>query len=78
MQLTVETSETLFVRLAHRGVSCAVCGRDAQMLSPDAAAAITGLSLRAICRLVEANAVHFIETDRGQLFVCRESLLQME
>lgn len=78
MQLTVERTETLLFRPAHRSVSCAFCGRDARMLSPDAVAAISGISLRTICRLVEANAVHFVENDDGRLLVCSESLAQLE
>ncbi len=44
------------------------------MLTPEEAARLTGLSQRAICRGVEAGAVHFLETADGCLFVCPASL----
>ena len=35
-----------------------------------------GLSLRDVCRAVEANQFHFRETDDGMLYLCLNSLLQ--
>jgi len=44
------------------------------MLSPDEAARKLGVSVRAVNRWVEAEAVHFNETDRGLLLICADSL----
>ena len=53
---------------------CAACGREALMATPQQAAAIAGLSVRAVNRSVEADRVHFLETPEGWLFVCVDSL----
>jgi len=44
------------------------------MATPEEAAILTGFSLRAICRQVEAGGLHFRETANGQLFICLNSL----
>jgi hypothetical protein len=46
------------------------------MLSPDVAASVAAITPRTVYRLIEANQVHFTETDDGQLFVCLDSLSQ--
>jgi hypothetical protein len=50
------------------------CAGRPPMLTPEEAAGLSGLSLRAIFRLVEAGGVHFLETAGGRLFVCPASL----
>jgi hypothetical protein len=44
------------------------------MVTPEEAALLTGASLRAVCRQVEAGQLHFRETAHGQLFICLDSL----
>lgn len=44
------------------------------MLSPDEAAALTGVGARTIYRWVEAGLVHFAETAEGSLLICLNSL----
>jgi hypothetical protein len=48
------------------------------MLSPDVAASVAAITPRTVYRLIEANQVHFTETDDGQLFVCLDSLSPKE
>lgn len=40
------------------------------MVSAEEAAAVTGLSRRAIYRLVESSRIHFAETPGGALLIC--------
>ena len=75
-EITIQTTETLSVRLDQvtADVTCAECGADVPMLTPEAVAAAFGLSLRGIYRQVEAGRVHFQETSAGRLLVCPNSL----
>jgi hypothetical protein len=53
---------------------CSRCPLHIPMLSPAAAATLAGVTVRSINRSVEADRIHFVETN-GQLFVCVSSLL---
>ena len=46
------------------------------MVGAEAAAALTGLSQRAVFRLIEAGRLHFSETPRGAPLICLNSLLE--
>jgi hypothetical protein len=52
---------------------CPECPIGNMMVSADGAAELSEHSLRAICRLVEANEVHYRESRDG-LFICLSSL----
>lgn len=74
-ETTIETQEFWIIR--SRRVDrerCADCADCAGMLTPEEAARVVGVSLRAIYRLVEAGRLHFRETPEGGLFVCPASL----
>ena len=73
----VETQEVWIIRSrrAKPVARCAECAEDqSEMLTPEGAAYASGLSQRAIYRLVEAGRVHFAETPNGMLFICSVSL----
>ena len=57
---------------------CPHCAADVTTVTPQQASAIAQVSVRMINQWVENGAVHFIETDRGLLFVCLESLRRLE
>lgn len=44
------------------------------MVTAERAAALSGLSTRAIYRKIESRQIHFIETADGRLWVCGNSL----
>jgi hypothetical protein len=46
-----------------------------EMVVPDEAAAVVGISSRDIYRAIESEEIHFIET--AQVFVCHKSLLEV-
>ena len=73
--ITRETDELLVVRAPARSGKawCPECAAHVWMLAPEAATAVTGLSARAIYRLVEAGQIHFTETPDGLLLVCPDS-----
>jgi excisionase family DNA binding protein len=52
---------------------CSECGKQREMIHPEEAAARTGVSLRAIYRLVEAHKLHFIETPEGLAYLSQLS-----
>ena len=45
------------------------------MVTPDEAAALCSVSTRVIYRYLEDGAMHFIETAKGELFICLRTLL---
>jgi hypothetical protein len=53
---------------------CPQCAAQVRMVTLEEAMPLTGRSLRAICREVEAGHLHFSETADGQLFICLNSL----
>jgi hypothetical protein len=75
-EIAIETKELIRV-VGHRQPArawCSACSSEALMVTPQQAAAIAGLSVRAVNRRVEANRVHFLETPEGLLLVCVNSL----
>ena len=48
------------------------------MVTPEAAAALTRVTVRSIYARVETEGVHFLETPDGLLLLCADSLSQME
>ena len=73
LEIVVETTRR--VTLRRRGAApTARCGRCSNpLISTEEAVAVTGLSSRAVHRLVEAGEVHFAETPAGALLICPDS-----
>lgn len=44
------------------------------MVTPEQAAALVNVTPRIIYRWVEAQLLHFVEEETGQLLICRNSL----
>lgn len=53
---------------------CDDCFAETRMLTVDEAVSYSGVSTFAILRRLQDREVHFLETDRGHLFVCKNSL----
>src|SRR4051812_33551349 len=75
-EITYEIEERIILRASGDKFQafCPQCQTIVEMLTPPVAAAFSGLSERAIFRLIEAGEIHFVETER--VFVCRNSLTQ--
>lgn len=76
-KITIET-ERLLVISRKKGAEawCERCKAPRKMLEPRDAAAISGLSARAVFRRVESGQLHFTETPDGALLICLDSLLE--
>ena len=75
-EITIDTHRVFAVR-RRTGVPAAWCRRCDDlvlMITPDEAAKLSGLSSRAVYRLVEAESIHFTETHDGSLLICLNSL----
>ncbi|MDQ3665656.1 MAG: hypothetical protein M3410_03480 [Acidobacteriota bacterium] len=76
-EITIEIDE---IRLINRGrdastrVWCPGCAAIVTLVPPERAAAIAGVTVRTINRWVEAESVHFVETENGLLLLCGNSL----
>ncbi len=78
-RVTAETHQVLIVSKRRRTVRawCESCGARAEMLSLEQAVAISGHSLRGICRAVDVGSIHFTETGEGPPLICLDSLLRL-
>lgn len=72
--ITIESHQLTVVR-TRRGIEkwCQECGKELPMLTPEAAAALAGVSPRAIYRSVESGQLHSIDTSDGALLICSGS-----
>lgn len=75
--ITSETQEVFVVRMPAsqmRQAWCAVCSGEVEMLNPEEAAAIAGVSTRTIYAWVEADQIDHTATAEGNVLVCPNSL----
>ena len=75
--ITFQTLERTFYRLPNSETVEAICDRckeTVNWLTPSQACALTGSGLRELFRILETNALHFIETEPGSLHICSNSL----
>ena len=75
-EIVIELDEVFVIRRRQTSPYfwCGRCREQVQMITPDEAATLTGLSWRVIYRWVEAGRIHFTETGDGHLLICRSSL----
>ena len=75
--ITTKRSEIFVIRRSQNKLIksfCKDCEREVFMLTLDEAVDETGSSVRELIRLIDAGAVHSVETESGHLLVCRNSL----
>jgi hypothetical protein len=74
LEIVIETHRRFALRKSGRmsTVLCEQCS--GPMVSAEDAFAVTGLSSRAIHRLMEGGEIHFAETLAGALLICFNSL----
>lgn len=75
-EITIETHEVMVIRrTGNRATSlCPRCGDRATMLTLDEATTVFAVSTRNLFRFVEEEKLHYVETPKGTLLVCSESL----
>jgi len=75
-EITVETDEIVVFKGSASPVSsyCPVCRREVSMIAPEQAARIAGVTVRKIYASVEGGNLHFVESSRGSLLICLDSL----
>src|SRR5262249_24508610 len=78
LRFVVETTESIRVRREWRKVlaDCPLCEAVTTFETPPGISSRSGLAEREIFRLVEANAVSFLETDR--VMVCSSCLTNLK
>ena len=74
--ITVTTEQKFIVQkqTAKEIVCCEQCR--AEMISAHVSAEFFGISSREIYRLIEAGKIHFVETDRNEIYICPVSVEQ--
>jgi len=76
---TLEVREVVVIRSSrqrNRG-RCENCSGAAALVTVEEAVEMSGISARAIYRLIEAGKVHFVETTNGLTLICAGTLLAM-
>src|SRR5260370_8441334 len=76
-EVTIETEESVVLRTAKGQQTslmwCPACCRQVEMVTPEQAAQIVGVSTRTISRWVEAENLHFNEVPNRPPLVCLNS-----
>jgi hypothetical protein len=74
--VTFESRERMTIHRGQRGLIawCNRCCGEVLMVTPNEAAASSGINARAIFRGIEAGEIHFFENEGGALLVCSKSL----
>jgi hypothetical protein len=73
-EIVVETSRLLLIGRASSSAWCGACRARGPMFTPEQAAAVAGMSVRAAYRNIEAGQLHFIERPASPLLICSASL----
>lgn len=77
--MTIETEEKTLLRGSQGQhptlMWCPSCRRQVEMVTPERAAQIAGVSERMVHDWIEARSVHFLE-GRGDLWICVAALSQ--
>jgi hypothetical protein len=70
--ITVETHRLTVLRKQRPSVFawCEQCGREVEMFTCEAAAALLGVKLREVYRRVEKGSLHFLENEDGSVLIC--------
>ena len=78
--ITIETHQQTLIRSNGKTLVawCDACGTETLMLMPEQAATIYGTTMREMFRQIENGELHFMETTKGELFVCSNSLQQQK
>jgi len=73
-RITIQTERVLV--MGHRSLYglCIECGDEVRMATIDQASAMVGVSSREIYREIESGNLHFMETPKGSVLVCFNSL----
>jgi len=73
--ITIESRRLTVFRSRRRPLEiwCQHCGKELPMLTPEAAAALAGVSTRTIYRRVESGELHFVDTCDATLLICSGS-----
>lgn len=75
--ITLESwQKTSIRRKSVRTVWCERCAAEVETLSSDEAARISGSTPQLVYRQVENEEMHFIETEKGALLICGNSLTE--
>jgi hypothetical protein len=78
IEAIIETHEVWIIRRSHTKETklCKECADQAPMLTPEEVAELSGISVRAVYRQVEAGNVHFSEAAGGSLLLCCASFMK--
>ena len=75
---TVEKHEVVVIRGSRRlkRVFCPECSEPVALVALDEAVKFSGISSRAVYRLIEEGRIHFAETADGGALICPATLLR--
>ena len=79
-EVTVETRRLIAIkgRRGSEAADCPLCGPAAEIVTPDEAALLAGVSSRVIWHWAETGQIHCRESAEGLLRICLRSLLDFK
>jgi len=78
-EITVATRQRITIRRRSQPDAwCERCGATVGMLLPEHAAVLSNTTPREIYRRVENGEVHFVETRKGDLFICCRTITSIK
>jgi hypothetical protein len=80
IEIAFETTQIIVRRGSNKIVEawCQACGEQVQMVGSEQAVLISGISLRQLVKQIEADQLHYRETEDGLLLICLASLSHQE
>ncbi|MGD0629750.1 MAG: hypothetical protein ABR987_10365 [Terracidiphilus sp.] len=75
-EITLQSDEIFTIRRSEGSIRtlCTQCASASAMVTPQEAATLFRVGIRAICREVDAGRLHFQENASGLLLICLQSL----
>lgn len=76
IEITVEKHRLIVLsrRNHSTNVWCEACGEKVQMVTPDEAAQLCGVTTRTVYSLIENERLHYLETETGFSLICLQSI----
>lgn len=78
MNISVITEKKVIISTPSDADNSVFCGQCAsEMIPAQMSADFFGFSSRVIYRLIEADKIHFIETERNEIYICPTSVTKV-
>jgi hypothetical protein len=74
IEIVTVQEQTIQIPMTSAEIWCVHCNTPNQMLTPNIAATLSGITLRTLFRWIESGDIHFVEMPEGSIFLCLDSI----